>query len=414
MKPSDNFASDSDKTLSTEEGTLIELDTPAFLNWLESHDSFRFQSGIAGVNSYRARKEKINYWYAIKKVNGKLHKHFIGKSGEVTHSRLLEVADKIMQPPKPRDIQPVTVTPTQSIQPTLISDEIAKIWEAIQELREERREPGKSPKVNKDLEEEIRLLKLENQRLIEHTRSDELEEGSTEAKSLDIASDKEIELTHEINRLTEELKKPQIQPDYDKIRDLVLAKLKVGVQSSAGKAINLFIKELDKTSTNTPEIQQWKVGDRVDVTMPSGIVVSNGEIVSLFDDTCKVLWRDTNTHLLIQLSRLSAPSSSKPKELASIPARPNEDLTPIAAPYVDEVMKTFKETSDRNRVENELGKIAVFCGLKLVRDPKYSGNWSLLPLSGSLPQRRLITGDFYTIAQYLRDQHFLPNRQYAR
>ncbi|MHC5740153.1 hypothetical protein [Nostoc sp.] len=47
-----------------------------------------------------------------------------------------------------------------------------------------------------------------------------------------------------------------IQPDIDSIRDRILAKLKVGRQSTAGKAIDAFIKELRhvKTASTTASV----------------------------------------------------------------------------------------------------------------------------------------------------------------
>lgn len=79
-------------------GKQIEADTEEFHDWLQNNDSFRVD---AGENSYRARKESYtgtDYWYGVKKVAGKLHKRFIGKTEEVTRDRLSAVADNIRQP----------------------------------------------------------------------------------------------------------------------------------------------------------------------------------------------------------------------------------------------------------------------------------------------------------------------------
>lgn len=81
-----------------DEGERIEPDTGEFTRWLHNNDSFRVE---AGDNSYRARKESytgIDYWYGVKKVAGKLHKRFIGKTEEVTHERLGAIARNIRQP----------------------------------------------------------------------------------------------------------------------------------------------------------------------------------------------------------------------------------------------------------------------------------------------------------------------------
>ncbi len=47
----------------------------------------------------------------------------------------------------------------------------------------------------------------------------------------------------------------QVQPDYDSIRDRTLNKLKVGKQSTQGKAIDAFIKQLKQEClvANSPD-----------------------------------------------------------------------------------------------------------------------------------------------------------------
>lgn len=144
-QPSNNRASDVAPYLTTDDGREIELDTPAFLDWLEQNDSFRFEAGVGGEDSYRARKEKlsgVDYWYAVKKVSGRLHKKFIGRSSEVTQNRLIEVAQTIRQPPKSKkhvedthkDTTPTPTHSTQSEQPS--ENPIAALSEQMAELKQ--------------------------------------------------------------------------------------------------------------------------------------------------------------------------------------------------------------------------------------------------------------------------------------
>ncbi len=102
-----------DKYLETFDGNMIELDSPKFFEWLETSEnrSFRFQYGFAGEQSFTARKETSkkgqgDYWYGYRKVNGKLHKRYIGKPEDVTRSRLQEVA-VALDTPSPERIKPV-------------------------------------------------------------------------------------------------------------------------------------------------------------------------------------------------------------------------------------------------------------------------------------------------------------------
>ena len=107
---------DNDPNFEPEPNKIIKVNSAAWFDWLAANDSFRFN---AGDNSYRARKEfnipaKTDYWYAVKKVGGKLHKKFIGKTEQVTHARLIEISRLIMQPPHPRKPQPQeNITTTQ-------------------------------------------------------------------------------------------------------------------------------------------------------------------------------------------------------------------------------------------------------------------------------------------------------------
>jgi predicted nucleic acid-binding Zn-ribbon protein len=133
-KKLDNSANDQDENLETELGNLIKIDSQAFQDWLEANNSFKFVAGFSGCHSYRARKEAlrgVNYWYAVKRVNGVLHKKFIGKSHEVTHSRLCEVANVIMQPPKPR----VTAASTHESSTPGLEDRVKQLELIVNQLR---------------------------------------------------------------------------------------------------------------------------------------------------------------------------------------------------------------------------------------------------------------------------------------
>ncbi len=95
-----------------------------------------------------------------------------------------------------------------------------------------------------------------------------------------------------------------IQPDIDSIRDRTLAKLKMGRQSAAGKAIDAFIKELARLSTQE---LKWKVGDKCRVTMPSGVVIDDGVIASIQPErgTCKISVAETGSHFSAELASLT-------------------------------------------------------------------------------------------------------------
>jgi hypothetical protein len=89
-------------TLLLTDGSIVALDSPKFLTWLENNKSFRFDCGLAGKDGFTARKEKSGYWYAYKRIDGKLHKSYIGNLDCVTIPKLKEVAEKLHNPPTPR------------------------------------------------------------------------------------------------------------------------------------------------------------------------------------------------------------------------------------------------------------------------------------------------------------------------
>ncbi|WP_165422794.1 LuxR C-terminal-related transcriptional regulator [Ktedonosporobacter rubrisoli] len=75
------------------ETEAIAVDSPAWFSWLAEHRLFRF---IAASGKFTARKERRasgQYWYAYRRQHGLLRTAYLGKTEEVTHGRLNEVAD---------------------------------------------------------------------------------------------------------------------------------------------------------------------------------------------------------------------------------------------------------------------------------------------------------------------------------
>ncbi|MBA3789555.1 hypothetical protein H0X32_04180 [Patescibacteria group bacterium] len=172
---------------------IAELGQLQWLKFLQDNQSFHY-SARASNASFTARKENSNggvtsYWYGYRKINGGLHKRYIGKADRLTVSRLEEVAASLAYPaedrPKPE------VTHTQVAKETVNVDYwMRKVGEMTEELRWK----------NEALAEaKSALEQIESQR-----------------------------------------------PNYDAIAYRVLNHLKMGSQSVAGKAIYAFIKELQR------------------------------------------------------------------------------------------------------------------------------------------------------------------------
>ena len=97
-----------------EDGKVFELNSPRGAAWLESVSSFRYEP--TGANKpYTVRQETKkggDYWYGYRKVAGKLHKKYIGKSSELNTAKLEEIAEALNTPQQPRVTQ-VADTVTQ-------------------------------------------------------------------------------------------------------------------------------------------------------------------------------------------------------------------------------------------------------------------------------------------------------------
>jgi myosin heavy subunit len=87
-------------------GKKIEVGFRQWYEWLEHPEtkSFRVDDG----EGYTARKETAKgYWYAYRKVEGKLHKRYIGVSKALTLRRLAEIGELFDIPSRPKLPKPV-------------------------------------------------------------------------------------------------------------------------------------------------------------------------------------------------------------------------------------------------------------------------------------------------------------------
>lgn len=82
--------------------SAVELDSDTWFFWLKEPDvkSFHYESE---AGKFTARKEQRStstneYWYAYRKIGGKLRKVYLGAMDELTGNRLEQVAKEISQP----------------------------------------------------------------------------------------------------------------------------------------------------------------------------------------------------------------------------------------------------------------------------------------------------------------------------
>ena len=95
------ISSISNGLVEVDSGDMFELDSPRGSAWLETVTSFRFISNSPNT-PYTARKEPGkggDYWYGYRKVAGKLHKKYIGKTSDLSTAKLEDVAESLNAPP---------------------------------------------------------------------------------------------------------------------------------------------------------------------------------------------------------------------------------------------------------------------------------------------------------------------------
>jgi len=119
--------------LKTECGKVTEIDGINWYAWLTENQTFRYESNEHA--QYTARKERSDYWYGYRKVSGKLHKRYIGKTFDMTAKRLEEIGGTLNIPSQPRQAK-VTDKVTVTIADSRIEALEAQISELERELSE--------------------------------------------------------------------------------------------------------------------------------------------------------------------------------------------------------------------------------------------------------------------------------------
>jgi hypothetical protein len=104
---------------------VFPLSDDSLRSWLKMIDAFHFQA--ASGHSLTARKETKQrgtaYWYAYKRVDGKLRKKYLGEGAKLNLTRLEEIARSFVgiPEPEPTQSQPSSRKPTLKFTHTLAS-----------------------------------------------------------------------------------------------------------------------------------------------------------------------------------------------------------------------------------------------------------------------------------------------------
>jgi chromosome segregation ATPase len=163
------------------EGKVFELNSPKGAAWLETISSFRFEPSGDG-KPCTVRREPSGYWYGCRKIAGKVRKKYIGKTSEVSTTRLEEIAEALEVPPIPRANevaqvaqQVAEVAEVAEDRLTALEIQVANLRKALESLEEKLSGkpklgdfvelPKADNSVTEELQNELSNLKIENKYL---------------------------------------------------------------------------------------------------------------------------------------------------------------------------------------------------------------------------------------------------------
>jgi LuxR family maltose regulon positive regulatory protein len=75
--------------------TGILLDTPAWFTWLSFGYTFYYQARVGAFTARRERRRHRYFWYAFRRVHGKLRKAYLGPAARLTRETLDRAAAQL-------------------------------------------------------------------------------------------------------------------------------------------------------------------------------------------------------------------------------------------------------------------------------------------------------------------------------
>jgi hypothetical protein len=74
--------------------TRRDIEGAGWLDWLYDSKLFRFQVKGLFVTFRREPQRNGEFWYSYKKVDGRVHKFYVGRSEDITYDVLVETVEK--------------------------------------------------------------------------------------------------------------------------------------------------------------------------------------------------------------------------------------------------------------------------------------------------------------------------------
>ena len=119
-----------EKGVVKDKGYSVSPDILEWLEWVDSQKSFRYEP-LETDKGFTVRTEKPGYWIGYRKISGKLHKKYIGKSEDITLEVLEQAARELDKPPQPKE------KPSKSVTNCVTDNEVTQLRGEVQALREE-------------------------------------------------------------------------------------------------------------------------------------------------------------------------------------------------------------------------------------------------------------------------------------
>jgi LuxR family transcriptional regulator, maltose regulon positive regulatory protein len=77
------------------EQAAVSLDTPAWFDWLAHHSTFYLDSPLGTFTARQEPRANAFFWYAFRRYHKRLFKVYLGRSTDLTSTRLLRLAQQL-------------------------------------------------------------------------------------------------------------------------------------------------------------------------------------------------------------------------------------------------------------------------------------------------------------------------------
>jgi hypothetical protein len=84
------------QTLYTE-SAAVPLESPRWFEWLSGNSTFYLESHEGSFTARREVRGGGAFWYAFRRHRNKLYKVYLGRTADLTHARLLVVAQQLAE-----------------------------------------------------------------------------------------------------------------------------------------------------------------------------------------------------------------------------------------------------------------------------------------------------------------------------